>query len=625
MLLAVLRKEHTGWSRLLRPPAQIGFASLRRAARREEGITLVESIFAVVLFAVVAAALANVLVSAINAKAISRDRTVAQEAVMAEIEAVRRLPYDSVGVTSGNPPGVLQATKTVIDSGVPLTVTIAVSFVNDPLPTSYVTGANYKKVTVTVSNSDGKQLIKETTYVAPPARAPFGGINLGIVNVQVVDYANNTPVEGATVGLTLGPSAPRSDATDNAGSVTFPALTPNPSGASFYDISVSKAGYVVLADDLSPATAAHVSLSPSQTFNTAIRIYLPATINVKLDDGDGADWTGPASVTVSSSRGSETFVITGDSLTLTDVDGEPIVPSLEYTVSASSGFLSTPAVIQYVPDDYPSDLESDFLLTFPDAGSFQLTVYQLGAPKAGVTVTLTGGPGGITATGTTDVNGVITFSGIPAGAGYVATATLGAQSAMLDVTVPDDDVGMGSGTITLPDPPPPGTVVGTITWAGFAVSGATVTLTGGPFGVNVSGTADASGLITFTNVPAGSGYTISATRNGQSASQAITVASAASTNVTLALPVATLTVTVRRSGTPQVGATVQVTGGPMGLSFSGTTVAGGVVTFTNVPVGSGYSFVAFRCPLTGNDRGTATATVNAPTTAVTVNFTTNTC
>ena len=98
-------------------------------------------------------------------------------------------------------------------------------------------------MTVTVLRArDSKQLTNEVTYVAPPARAPYGGINLAIVNVQVVDFALNTPVADATVNLSTGPSAPRSDTTDSTGTVTFAALTPNPSAADFYDLDGEHVG-----------------------------------------------------------------------------------------------------------------------------------------------------------------------------------------------------------------------------------------------------------------------------------------------------------------------------------------------------------------------------------------------
>ena len=189
----------------------------RPSPAADAGFTLVESLLAMVLFVMVATALAGVLISAVNARGVARHRTVAEQTAIEQVEKVRKYEYDKLGFVSGNPPGTIpvsEASKTVTVSGIKLLVTTAITYVADPTPTSYATSANYKKVVVTVKRaSDSKTLTRQVTYVAPPARAPLGGIGNAIVNVQVVDYGSNTPVEGAAVDLATGPSAPRSDAT----------------------------------------------------------------------------------------------------------------------------------------------------------------------------------------------------------------------------------------------------------------------------------------------------------------------------------------------------------------------------------------------------------------------------
>jgi type II secretory pathway pseudopilin PulG len=350
---------------------RLGFGVLRG----EGGFTLIEALSAMVLFILVAAALATLLGSAIRSQGQSRERTVAQETAMREIERVRGIAYDEVGLVSGNPPGVLVANQSETIGGVKITIVTQVAYVDDPTPTSYATEANYKKVTVSVyRQSDNKLLTREVTYVAPPARDPLGGINNAIVNVQVIDFALNTPVEGATVALATGPSAPRSDTTDNTGGVTFPALDYNPTTGptAYYDISASLSGYVMYGADQTPAAAAHVQLAPGQTFNTVLRVYKPASLVVALDNADGSTYAGTATVTVASVLGAEDFAYSGSALTIDTIDGEEVVPSLEYTVSATTAFgLAIDPVTKYVPDDYPPDLTSDVTLTLPPAGSIK--------------------------------------------------------------------------------------------------------------------------------------------------------------------------------------------------------------------------------------------------------------
>jgi prepilin-type N-terminal cleavage/methylation domain-containing protein len=195
----------------------------------DAGVTMIEMLLALALFAAIAAPLATVLTSSTNSQRDSRQKTIAQQIAMERIEEIRQMEYEDVGTLSGNPPGTLAASQSESVKGLNATVTTHVAFVDDPTPTSYATQANYKQVTVSVFRAgDVKLLTREVTYIAPPERAPFGGINNAIINVSVVDYGDNTPVEGALVELTGGPAgfSDRSDTTDVEGLVTFAALTP---------------------------------------------------------------------------------------------------------------------------------------------------------------------------------------------------------------------------------------------------------------------------------------------------------------------------------------------------------------------------------------------------------------
>jgi hypothetical protein len=581
---------------LVMPGSQVVQRGVRRwrcSACAEAGITVVEALIAMILFVVVAVGLAGVLASAINSQGISKERTIAQQVAQDELEDIRRMQYDLIGVVGGNPPGMLQASKSVPTSAGQVTVQTQVRFIDDAPPTSYTTAANYKEVTVTILRArDSKQLAREVTQVAPPVKPGFGGV---VARVKVVDMRESTPVPGATVNLGTGPSAPRSDVTDTTGGVTFAGLTPNPSGSSFYDVTVSLAGYETLADDKPPAAAAHVSLAPTQIFDTVLRVYRPGQIWAELHNADGSSYTRAATITVSSVERpavSETFSYTGSPLTITQIHGELVAPG-NYTVSAqsASGSLSATPLTEEVPQNYPTDLTKNFTLTFPAAGAIAVTATQGGALAAGAAVGLAGGPDGISLSATTDASGVATFYDVPPGSGYTVTATKGGQSGSQTASVAD-----GATTpVTVDIPVPPGTVNATVTWNGLPVPGATVRLVGGA--VDVSAASGSNGVASFTNVPAGTGYTITASKAGYSVPQTINVASGATTPVSLALPigpVGSLTVNVKRNGSNQSGATVRVVGGPLGLTLTGTYAgSGGNYTFSSIPAGAGYTLKAY--------------------------------
>jgi type II secretory pathway pseudopilin PulG len=595
----------------------------RRGRSREDGFTLVETLMAGVLLIIVATGIAGVLTSSIAANTVARERTGAEQCAQDQIELIRRTAYTDVGVVSGNPPGTIPA-STACGNGFPATAVVAVSYRDDPTPTSYATAANYKRVTITVRrNRDSKVLTSLVTYVAPPARAPYGGINNAIVNVTVIDIGSNLPYQGATVNLANGPSSNRSDVTDSAGVVSFAALQPNPTSGStaYYDLSVTGVpGYQTLAADLPPgaatppATAAHVQLAPSQTSATSLRIFKPATIGVVLVDAGGSPYTGGATISVASSFTSATTTHTlasgSSSTTITSLGGAPVIPGATYTLDARtpSGLCATPQVSPVPASGYPDNVSYTFTLSLSACPSSTLSVYvqQLSTPAAGATVTVTGGPNGISLTDTTDSSGSISFT-VPSGSGYTVTASKAGVSASTTASV---TAGLTTNkTITLPNPPT-GTLVVNVTQFSAAVSGATVTVTGGPLSLPAQTlTTGAGGQVTFTLPSGATAYAVSATKGSDTASGTASISTGATTTSNLALPnppTGTLVVNVTQSGSPASAATVTLTGGPYSVSSSGTTNALGQVTFTGVPSGSGYTVAASKSSQSASESASVT-------------------
>lgn len=397
-------------------------------ARGDAGFTLLETVLAVGLLAIVVTGLTGLLAASFTATGLSRQRTIAQQAAMDQVESIRRMAYSSIGTPNGNPTGTL-TTQAINKAGFAGTVTFKVKYVSDPAPTSYTTLADYKKVTVTVArSSDSRVMANDVTYVAPPGRANYGGINNATVVAQVIDMGNNTPVSDVNVSLTsTTPAAALGDLTDGAGKVTFPALTANPDSSKFYDLALTApTGYQALTDDLSPAAAAHHSLSPGETFSTALRIYRPATLNLAFTDAAGAAWGGTSTVTVSSSRQTQVFTVTGSSYSFTSLNGEPVIPGLQYTVVAKS---TTPLCgnppAKYVPDTYPTVLTSTItsqMIACP-SGTLVVTVKRSnGTAAPGATVTVTGGPNNINFTATANASGIAPTLTVPTGSNYTIKA-----------------------------------------------------------------------------------------------------------------------------------------------------------------------------------------------------------
>ncbi len=452
--------------------------------RGEAGFGLVEAVIAMTLFLVVGTAMADVLSSSATSHGFTMDQTLGQEAADAQIEDVRALPYDSVGTTSGNPPGSVAPTQSATAvgiTGLAATVTTSIHFVGDGIPDGYNSTTNYKQVVVSVTRtSDGRNLATESTYIAPPTRAPYGGISQVALGVIATDIGDNQPVPGVPIALQTGPSAPRSDTTDTNGGVLFAGMAANPTSGStmYYNVVPTiPPGYLEMLGDNKQA-----HLLPGQITNLSIRLYQPATIYVNLTSS-GATYTGPATITVTPASGTpQTYPVSGSgAYSITN-----LLPNSTYTVTASnSAGLISKAVAQLVPNNYPSDLTSTFALDLAaPTGTMSVTALNGTTPIAGVGVTVTGGPSGVTLNGTTDATGVANFPSIPAGtATYTVTGTYGAATFQkTGVTVATNQptavtLGVNAGTVN----------VSVTDSSSHPLPGATVTLTG-PNGFSAVGT-----------------------------------------------------------------------------------------------------------------------------------------
>ncbi len=352
------------------------------AGRRQAGVTLIETVMAIALFGVVSTSLMTVLTSATVADGLARQRTIAKELLEQQVEYIRQLNYENAGTISGNPPGNVLPVQQKNVAGLWYRLETQIKWVNDPIPNSFVTYANYKRVRVIVFRAnDDKELARITTYLSSATREALGGIDNATINVQALDpfiYEDpDTPeseqaLENVTIALAYtGGIFSATDTTDEGGLVTFPALDPTETGY-YYDVAASRSGYVTHPSYVPPNTPAHLSLPASGTITTTIQLFQPCTIHVDvIDETTGLPYTGEATVTVSSSPTiplySETKTLSGGSFEFTGTEDNPIVPGAEYLVTVAAGgrlgdHLRTgePAQNLAVPIDYPLDRSADF-------------------------------------------------------------------------------------------------------------------------------------------------------------------------------------------------------------------------------------------------------------------------
>jgi prepilin-type N-terminal cleavage/methylation domain-containing protein len=433
-----------------------GVCGPERTNDERDGFGLIEVLIAITLFTVVSVFFVSSMLSSLTAYSLSKRRTLAEQTATKQLEEIRQLGYDSVGIVNGNPPGTVAATRTVTIGGSPFTVATQIEYVNDPLPNGYTTAANYKRVSVQVSNS-AKTLASLETLVAPPT-AP--GLTKSVIVATVSDSETNAIVSGARVDLQTGPSAPRADVTPGTdGTVTFAGLTPNPTTGltAYYDLAVTPpTGYELLPEDKTPNPPAHKQVAPGEFFRTSLRVYKPCTITVNLVDAAGLPFTATSTVTInSSSRGTQTFTVTGGTLALTDFNGVKIVPG-PYTVAATASpdFVGR-SVQQNVPNVYPTDLSKTFTIVMTSTPSrARLNVTTKSATGnitlANTRVNISGGPSGIFFTAVTNSSGLAVFD-VPVGVGdYTVSVPAQGNYASISVTKQATAVTAQTFTISVP-------------------------------------------------------------------------------------------------------------------------------------------------------------------------------
>ncbi len=421
-----------------------GTTRIARRLRQQAGFTLIEVLLAGVMLAIISAPISAILSqSAVIAK-LARERTGADQLAQTQVEAVRALAYYQVGLSGGNPSGSLTAsTPASLPGGEQVTITRAVTWVADPIPTAYVTNADYKKVVITVTRlGDGHQLAQDTTYVSSASAPPYAGSTWLQIKRQVIDAVTTLPLTGASVNITGGPdtgvlTVNRTDKTDGSGTVLFPALDSSSNATLVYTLATTLSGYSVFPDDISPGSPS--SIPPTAQLNSTgtIRMYKGTSLTVNLQTSAGAAYTSGATISLDSSRcGMSTVSIPSgqSSVTITTCNPNsaglvPLPPNLlgqtipftSYYVTAwsNSGGFWSPGTAVTVPSNYPTTLTQSVTVkfsstTFSTTKQIKVTVTKSGSNDTNARVEVFGQPTGLSGPvevfGTTNASGQVTVT-----------------------------------------------------------------------------------------------------------------------------------------------------------------------------------------------------------------------
>jgi prepilin-type N-terminal cleavage/methylation domain-containing protein len=262
-------------------------------SRDRSGFTLLEILFAVAVFVIFAVGIYTGIQFIFKVVFQSRLRIVETGILNEQVEIIRNMPFHTVGIVNGSPPGLLERTVTTTRNGIEFTITRTIRNIDDSfdgtvdgqfvgtgecqgslipvchsngtlcVSTSAVDGhtghgdvlgscvgspgvdnspADYKLVEIEIICSECNQNfpVSLSTKVAP--KFLEGDPNNGALFVEVFD-ANADPVQGAEVHILATSTNPTYDFSDTTGNDGFLRVVDLPAGLGVYHITVTKAGY----------------------------------------------------------------------------------------------------------------------------------------------------------------------------------------------------------------------------------------------------------------------------------------------------------------------------------------------------------------------------------------------
>ena len=256
----------------------------QRGHLAQRGQGLIEAILGLAILLILFHAFGSLIVAAYDLLGNSRTQLTARHLANERIEEIHNLPYASVGVTGGIPPGDLPQLQTVNRNGLDYTIRTAVIFIDDPFDQLAPVDPfpnDYKRVRVDVSWTGRFVVGESVTFVTDIASSSVTGG--GALSILVFD-ANAVPVPQANVRIINTQVSPQIDLdllTNDNGLIFLPG---SPPCDTCYEITATKTGF---STDRTYSTAEvtnpdkpHASVIEGELTEISFAIDLFATINL---------------------------------------------------------------------------------------------------------------------------------------------------------------------------------------------------------------------------------------------------------------------------------------------------------------------------------------------------------
>ncbi len=266
------------------------------SASRSAGISLIEVLITMTIFVILVGGIYFSYANLIEVISRTRLRTLAVSLLTKEIEVIRNLKYDDVGIAGGAPAGVILAERTVNFESQNFIIKAAVRNIDDPFDgvaggsPNDTAPADHKLVQLEVDCPNCPYSFKPitfTTWVSPQNLE--SSTQNGSLFVNVFD-ANGESVAGATVKVensTTSPAISITDTTNNSGTLQ---LVDIPTSTNAYEITITKSGYssaktYPLGGSGNPnPLQPHATVASQQITEISFAIDRVSTINVKTQD-----------------------------------------------------------------------------------------------------------------------------------------------------------------------------------------------------------------------------------------------------------------------------------------------------------------------------------------------------
>lgn len=327
-------------------------------SRHDDGFTIVEAMVAVSVLAFALALTLQPMMAAMRRVNDARVILVAENLAQAEIESLRALSYDDVGLPGRTPSGVLEERREVVVEGRTYTITMEVTYAGsltglDVLPQggdgvqgSWDPGVDYKLATVTVV-ADGRPRdpVVMKTIIAPRTI----GAHEGIANARIHLAAYEPFEAGGFILPSLRLSAPSGlpiSSTVRADVQVFPAIP-----VADYVVSLATAdGWIIHPDDVLGG-ADRISVHAGTLVETSLRVYRPATLQIAVvDDATGAPISNARLMYRDLVRGTTTSLGPGV------YEASGLIPNAYDLTVTADGYVTWTASSINIPAEYPDPI-----------------------------------------------------------------------------------------------------------------------------------------------------------------------------------------------------------------------------------------------------------------------------